>query len=78
MLLLFVVIAFISGMIFGGWIVWLVANPNPIGTIRVDSSEPGEAPLMFLELDNQASLTSILSSKEVMLRIKMENFISHK
>lgn len=78
MLLLFGLISFLIGIIMGGVIIWFVTKQDPIGTIRVDSSEPGEAPLMFLELDNRESLGIIFTSYKVMLRVKKEDIVPHK
>ena len=50
---------------------------KPIGDLRVDRSDPSDAPLLFLELDGDTSVNTIINNKVVTFRVKIENFLSH-
>ena len=45
-----------------------------VGTLRIDQSDPTEAPYLFLELDK--SVESFMAKKHVLFRISKKNFIS--
>lgn len=47
-----------------------------VGTLRVDRSDPTEAPYLFLELSKEVG--DISGRKYVLLDVKNENFISQK
>ena len=51
---------------------------KPIGDIRVDRSDPMDAPLLFLELNADTNVNTIIGRKHVMFRVKLENFLSHE
>lgn len=67
-----------AGVIIGACIMAVIAKlirPKPVGYLRVDHSDP-EDPYLFLELGT--SLPSLMKKKEVVLAIKVKDFISHK
>ena len=45
-----------------------------VGTLRMDRSDPTEAPYLFLELDPDG-MRKINRFKTVVLRVKLENYI---
>lgn len=66
---------FLAGVSLGISIVSIIFKAYFVGTLRVDKSDPDES-YMFLELDK--GMGSISSKKHVILRVKLENYISHK
>lgn len=52
-------------------------NCKPIGDLRVDRSDPSDSPLLFLELDTDTSVNTIINNKVVTFRVKIENFLPH-
>lgn len=67
---------FLAGIFFGVAVVVLIYRAYFVGTLRIDRSDPTEAPYMFLELDK--GVGDISRKKNVILRVKNENYISHK
>lgn len=66
------IIAFILGAAIG-------AHPNkkhPVGTLRIDRSDPEEAPYMFLELSTDPR--NLMKEKQIVLDVNMENYLSQK
>ena len=73
------VIGFIAGLFVAFIIFCIVAkNRKPIGSLRVDHSDPTDRPYLFLELDPGAGIGSILNRKLVSFRVKLEDFIPHE
>jgi hypothetical protein len=66
----------IAIFIIGVRIGWHISHDKPVGTLRIDHSEPEEAPLMFLELATDPR--SIMSKKQVVLDVSTESYLSHK
>lgn len=69
-------LVFLAGFFFGVSVVVLIYRAYYVGTLRIDRSDPTEAPYMFLELDK--GVGDISRKKNVILRVKNENYISHK
>ncbi len=44
-----------------------------VGNLRMDQSDPNEAPYLFLELETD--MQQICSKKDVVLRVKFKNYI---
>lgn len=73
------VIWFIAGLIIG-LIVGIVSvvfifGQKPVGTLRIDHSDPDDGPYPFLELPPDG-LHLIQSKKQVVLTVSTENYIS--
>lgn len=51
-----------------------ISKEKPVGTIRIDRSDPNDTPYMFLELN--VSLRELATQKEAWLKISTENYIS--
>jgi hypothetical protein len=76
-----IVIALAVGILIGVCIgmVWrgVYLKTSAIGDLRVDRSDP-DSPYLFLELNEDQSVRTIEQQNYVMLRVKVENFISQK
>lgn len=74
-IILAIISACIMGMVLGYVISTHKSNKKPIGTLRVDSSDP-DGPYLFLEL---ATDTDILAKeKYVLLKVDTRSYISQK
>lgn len=63
-------------LLIGGYILGIYhAKQHPIGTLRVDSSDP-DGPYMFLELETDPSV--IKKEKYVLLKVDTRSYISQK
>lgn len=54
-----------------------IFREKPIGSLRVDDSDPDSGPYLFLELDPNGA-DAIYKKKYVWLRVRIENYIPHK
>lgn len=50
---------------------------KPVGSLRVDESDPDSGPYLFLELDRSGA-DAIYKQRYVRLRVELKNYISHK
>lgn len=68
------VVIFVAAVIVGA----VIANKHnkPIGTLRIDQSDPDEAPYLFLELSEDPR--KLMKSTYVTLKVNAKNYISHK
>ena len=69
------VMAFFVGVLLGFGIVYLMSRDKPIGTLRIDSSDP-DGPYMFLELES--GVGDICARKYVLLKVDTKSYISQK
>lgn len=51
-------------------------DSKPVGVIRVDRSDPYEAPYLFLELEKDVS--SIMNEHFVTLEVQVKNYITQE
>jgi MFS superfamily sulfate permease-like transporter len=76
-------IAFIVGILIGVSIAILISfiifkeRQTEVGILRIDNSEPTEEPYLFLELSSDG-FEKINTSHTVTLKVKKENYLSHK
>lgn len=75
-------IIFMAGFILGSIISIIFfkfssRTSKPLGDLRVDRSDPSDSPLLFLELDTDTSVNTIINNKVVTFRVKIENFLPH-
>lgn len=76
-LVLLTAIPFLFGILVGIFAVKVIFQEKPIGSLRVDESDPDSGPYLFLELDpNNAD--AIYKQRYVRLRVELRNYISHK
>lgn len=65
------------GILIGLLVSRFIFKDKPIGSLRVDQSDPYSEPYLFLELD-QGGMNDIYKKQSVRLRVKIKNYISHK
>lgn len=70
--MLLCILSFILGLLLGSH----RTKTLPVGTLRIDHSEPDEAPLLFLELSTDPRY--IMREKQVVLDISTESYLSQK
>ena len=54
-----------------------IFKEKPVGSLRVDQSDPDSGPYLFLELDRSGA-DAIYKQRYVRLRVELKNYISHK
>lgn len=69
-----IIFALIGGMI-GAFLTKLIYPTKPIGTLRIDTSDP-DGPYLFLELDE--GIDKFYKKDFVMLSVNTENYVSQK
>lgn len=62
------------GIVIGGLSVFIWISLRSVGTLRIDQSDPTEAPYLFLELDKPVE--SVMNKKIVTFRVNKKNYIS--
>lgn len=72
--MMFCVVCGVIGVLFGFIFAVLLQKRKKIGALRMDRSDPNEAPYLFLELDPNG-MEKINRFKTVMLRVRLENYI---
>lgn len=77
---------FVIGFVLGLAIMFIALFPplkaafsrrRPIGDLRVDRSDPSDAPYLFLELDQGTDVNTIIRSKYAVFRVKLKDFLPH-
>lgn len=72
--ILSIVFFLLLGGLIGGTIMLLIVRPDkPVGTLRIDSSDP-DGEYMFLEL--YTHVDNVKNRKQVVLDVNIENYIS--
>lgn len=74
--MLWIIVAFLGGISIGLFIGKVRTDNNVIGNLRIDRSDPTEEPYLFLELFNGVHTFS--DRKTVHLKVRAENYVSHK
>ncbi len=69
-------LVFLGGVLFGSLFVSIVQSlrMKPLGSLRMDYSDPDGGPYLFLELSNQ-SMGTLENKKYVVLRVNIKNAI---
>ena len=65
------------GILIGLLVSRFIFKDKPIGSLRVDQSDPDSEPYLFLELDRSGA-DAIYKQRYVRLRVELKNYISHK
>lgn len=68
------IVAWLFGMAMGLLVSWFT-RPKTIGNLRMDRSDP-DGPYLFLELNRDFG--AFKDDSEVILRVKVEDYISQK
>lgn len=70
-------IILVIGILIGLFIERYIFQEKPIGSLRVDQSDPDSGPYLFLELA-PGGANEIHKKQRVSLRVEIKNYISHK
>lgn len=71
------IILLIVGILIGLLISKIIFRDKPIGSLRVDNSDPDSEPYLFLELYN-GGLQKIQKKQYVRLNVKIKKYVSQK
>ena len=71
------VIGLLIGIMVGVLLSRFIFREKPVGSLRVDESDPDSGPYLFLEVD-PGRMDNIYKKQYVRLRVKIKNYISHK
>ena len=76
-------IGFLVGLIVGLAVLFVYSrvirrSKLPIGDLRIDRSDPNDAPLLFLELDEGTNVYTIMRNKYAVFRVKLKNYLPHE
>lgn len=59
-----------------GFVIGVKYHHKPVGTLRVDHSDPDDNPYLFLELSGDPK--KLPNQKYITLKVNIENYISRK
>lgn len=59
-----------------GFVMGVTRHHKPVGTLRVDRSDPDDNPYLFLELSEDPS--KLPNQKYITLKVDVKNYISHQ
>lgn len=71
------IIVLLIGVVIGMLVSRFIFREKPVGSLRVDESDPDSGPYLFLELDCSGA-DAIYKQRYVQLRVELKNYISHK
>lgn len=71
------IIVLLIGVVIGMLVSRFIVREKPVGSLRVDESDPDSGPYLFLELDRSGA-DAIYKKRYVCLRVELKNYISHK
>lgn len=60
------------------YIFCLIIALKPVGTLRIDNSDPDEPPYLFLELKKESNPNNFKNKKYVTFDVNAKNYISHE
>lgn len=70
-------IGILVGFLIGLLMSRFIFKDKPVGSLRVDQSDPDSGPYLFLELDRDGA-DAIYKKRYVRLRVDLKNYISQK
>lgn len=70
-------VSLMIGIMVGVLLSRFIFREKPVGSLRVDESDPDSGPYLFLELDRSGA-DAIYKQRYVRLRVELKNYISHK
>lgn len=59
-----------------GFVIGVKNRSKPLGTLRVDHSDPDDGPYLFLELSEDPE--KLINQQYIILNVNVEDYISHK
>lgn len=65
------------GILVGLLLARVIFQEKPVGSLRVDDSDPDSGPYLFLKLDHSGA-DAIYKKRQVCLRVELKNYISHR
>ena len=71
------IIGLAVGILVGLLLERIIFQEKPVGSLRVDNSDPDSGPFLFLELDRSGA-DAIYKKSSVRLRVELKNYISHR
>lgn len=71
------IIYLLAGLLIGIGVSRFIFREKPIGSLRVDESDPDSGPYLFLEL-NLNGTEEIYRKKYICLKVELKNYIPHK
>ena len=71
------IIVLLIGVVIGMLVSRFIFREKPVGSLRVDESDPDSGPYLFLESDRSGA-DAIYKQRYVRLRVELKNYISHK
>lgn len=72
-LIMVLLIGTITGLILSRFIF----KEKPVGSLRVDQSDPDSGPYLFLELSHKGA-DAIYKKKYIVLKVNLKDYISHE
>jgi hypothetical protein len=70
------IVIFVLGLIIGLIAHGKSSSDEPVGSLRIDTSDPDEGPYLFLELKNDPE--EVMNKKYITLKVDIKNYISQK
>lgn len=71
------IIFLVIGVLIGYVLSRFIPKEKPVGTLRVDQSDPDSGPYLFLELTYQGAEV-IQKKKYVLFKVDLKSYIPHK
>ncbi len=65
----------VLGLLLGFGLSAVIKREKPVGTLRVDRSDPEEAPYLFLELE-QDGMDKIHKAKTVVFKVDLRSYLA--
>lgn len=71
------IMVLLIGIVVGLILSRLICKEKPVGSLRVDQSDPDSGPYLFLELSHEGA-DAIYKKKYVVLKVNLKDYISHE
>ena len=71
------IMVLLIGIVVGLILSRFIFKEKPVGSLRVDQSDPDSGPYLFLELSHEG-VDAIYKKRYVVLKVNIKNYISHE
>lgn len=71
------IMVLLIGIVVGLILSRLIFKEKPVGSLRVDQSDPDSGPYLFLELSHEGA-DAIYKKKYVVLKVNIQDYISRE
>ena len=71
------IMVLLIGIVVGLILSRFIFKEKPVGSLRVDQSDPDSGPYLFLELSYEG-VDAIYKKKYVVLKVNIKDYISHE